>query len=77
MPVLKVYRTDLDKEPFIIFSGAIWVWELKTKQIEIQYKDFCKIYACEVLEASSDGLVYCAYGEIVPKEENPEEVINF
>jgi len=35
MPVLKVYRTDLDKEPFIIFSGAIWVWELKTKQIEI------------------------------------------
>ena len=69
MPVLKIYKTDLDKDPIIVVSGATWVWESSIKKIKVWYREYCKHYDCEVLTESSGGLVYCAYGEIVPKEE--------
>ena len=77
MPVLKIYKRTTDEIPIVVVSGAVWKWEPGYKKIIVWYRDYCKIYDCEELKESMDGLVYSAYGEIVPPKEEPYGVINW
>lgn len=77
MPVLKIYERTTDEVPIVVLSGAVWKWDSGDKKITVWYTDHCSIYNCEELKESMDGLVYSAYGEIVPPEEVPYDVINW
>lgn len=77
MPVLKIYEKDTDKEPYVVYSGAIWVWQKGIKKLTLWIQGVQFDYQCEKLIDNCNSTVFYAYGEIVPPEEQPEEVINF
>ena len=77
MPVLKIYEKDTDKEPYIVYSGVIWVWQKGIEKLTVWIQGVQFDYQCEKLIDNGNGNVFSAYGEIVPPEEQPEEIINF
>ena len=77
MPVLEIYYSDTDEEAYVVFSGAIWTWQSKTKKLTVWIQNTRFDYPCEKLMRNEYGTVFLAYGEIVPPEEKPEEVINW
>lgn len=77
MPVLKIYEKNTDKEPYVVYSGVIWEWQKEMGKLVLWIQGVQFDYQCEKLIDNGNGTVFSASGEIVPPEEQPEEVINF
>jgi len=75
MPIIKLFKTDRDEEPFLIFCGASWCYEAENKKISVFFNGVNFQYPCEKFDMNNH--TFYAYGEIVSPEENPEEVINW
>lgn len=75
MSVLKIYETSRDIQPVVVFSGAKWIWERNKNIITVWFNDKYFDFTCTVLE--NKDMVFSAYGEIIPPEETPEEIINW
>ena len=75
MPILKIYATNKDEEPKAVFCGAKWIWEPDKNIIIVWFNDAVLDFTCTELD--NTDLIFSAYGEIVPPEEIPEEIIGF
>ena len=77
MPVLEIFEKDTDEESIVVYSGATWVYQSKNKHLTVWIQDVQFDYPCEKLAHNENGTIFLAYSEIVPPEENPEEVMNW
>lgn len=67
MPVLKIYATNMDDKPKIVFSGAKWIWNPENNSITVWFEDKYFDFPCEELDRDGN-FEYLAYGEVVPTE---------
>ena len=77
MPVLVIYERDTDEEPLVVYSGATWVYQVKSKKLTVWMQDVQFDYPCEKMDNKIGEKIFMAYCEIVPPEEQPDEVIGF
>ncbi len=75
MPVLRLYKTDRDIDPVMIFCGASWCYESEKHKISVFFNGINFQYPCEKFDINNH--FFNAFGEIVPPEEEPDGVINW